>query len=139
MADIQHNSLTGIELHVPGYVQDTDPGAVGAGKLWIDTSAGTGLWVTKVRNATDTGWEVAGSAASGVTTYTVTIIDGDLVAGVATIVHNLGSRIPLVTVYDNNYQAIVPDGIQSVDVNTLLIDLTSFTPLLGTWSIRVTV
>lgn len=54
--------------HPPGFVQSGDPGAVGAYKVWVDTSAGTGLWVTKVRNAADTGWETVGSS-SGVSAY----------------------------------------------------------------------
>lgn len=40
-----------------GFVQATDPGAVGSGSQWVDTSAGAGNWVLKVRNTTNTGWE----------------------------------------------------------------------------------
>ena len=50
MANVQHESLITANLHPPGYVQASDPGAVGAGKLWTDTSGGTGYWVTKMRN-----------------------------------------------------------------------------------------
>lgn len=55
-----HRNLTGANLHVPGYVTDTDPGAVGAGMLWIDTSGGTGNWAVKIRNPEDDNWEGAG-------------------------------------------------------------------------------
>ena len=55
---IFHKDLVTADLHVPGYLQDTDPGAVGAGKYWIDSSAGVGLWILKVRNTTNTSWEV---------------------------------------------------------------------------------
>lgn len=64
MADRQHNTATGDELHVPGYVQSSDPGAVGAGKLWIDTTLGSGKWAIKIRNASNTAWEVIGSVAA---------------------------------------------------------------------------
>lgn len=57
-----HEDLTAPEVHVPGYAQASDPGAVGAGKLWVDTSGGLGAWVAKIRNATDDGWEVVGAA-----------------------------------------------------------------------------
>jgi len=59
-----HKDLTGDELHVPGYMQDTDPGAVGAGKYWIDTSGGVGNYILKVRNSDNSGWEIV--SASGI-------------------------------------------------------------------------
>ncbi len=52
-----HSSLVDGSLHRPGYVQATDPGAVGSGKLWVDTSRGTGEWVLKIRNDADSAWE----------------------------------------------------------------------------------
>lgn len=60
-----HADATTTELHVPAYVQDTDPGAVGAGIMWIDTSAGAGLWVSKLRNTGDTDWEEIGKTPGG--------------------------------------------------------------------------
>jgi len=58
MNGFPHVDLTAPEVHVPGYVQASDPGAVGAGKLWIDTSSGTGKWDLKIRNLADDGWEL---------------------------------------------------------------------------------
>ncbi len=52
-----HKNITGTDLHIPGYVQTTDPGAIGASKVWIDTSGGTAAWLVKIRNVADTGWE----------------------------------------------------------------------------------
>lgn len=45
----------------PFYVQVADPGAVGAGVCWYNTSSG----VLSVRNITDTGWDAVGAAPSG--------------------------------------------------------------------------
>jgi hypothetical protein len=59
MANNTHSALTGAELHVPGYVQTSDPGAVGAGRLWIDTTLGAGKWAIKLRKADNSGWEYA--------------------------------------------------------------------------------
>src|SRR5690242_484970 len=60
-----HHSFSGSQLHVPGYMQSGDPGAVGAGKLWYNTSTG----IVKIRNAGDSGWDAinldAGSVSSG--------------------------------------------------------------------------
>lgn len=52
MPEIQHEDLTSI--HPAGYVQSGDPGAVGANKVWFDTS--TSPYLIKVRNALDSGW-----------------------------------------------------------------------------------
>lgn len=75
MTSTAHSSLSGVNLHVPGYRQDADPGAVGAGKYWIDSSAGTGSWTLKVRNAADTGWESI--VSSGVPDHNHTTGAGD--------------------------------------------------------------
>ena len=72
MANVQHETLITANVHVPGYVQGSDPGGVGAGKLWTDTSGGTGFWVTKMRNIANTDWEpigISGYSGSGQSGY----------------------------------------------------------------------
>lgn len=64
MPGLEHATLTAEALHVPGYLQNSDPGAVGAGKQWTDTSQGTGRWITKVRNETNTDWETVSAGAT---------------------------------------------------------------------------
>jgi len=49
---LQHNLSD--DIHKGAYVQNGDPGAVGAKVLWIDTTSG---FVLKKRNAGDTGWD----------------------------------------------------------------------------------
>jgi len=61
MTDILHRSHTDSELHVASWIQATDPGGIGAGKQWVDTSGGTGLWQLKTRNETNTGWYITPS------------------------------------------------------------------------------
>jgi hypothetical protein len=62
---VAHAGFTGAELHVPAYFQSSDPGAVGAGIVWIDTTTPTSP-AMKVRNAANDGWDlITGSAASG--------------------------------------------------------------------------
>lgn len=55
-----HKNLTGDEaIHPSSYVQSSDPGAVGANKQWLDTTAGTSFTaglIWKIRNAGDTAW-----------------------------------------------------------------------------------
>jgi len=81
MVNVQHNSLVTANLHPPGYIQGSDPGAVGAGILWTDTSGGTGNWTTLMRNIANTAWEIIGitgtSGYSGLSGYSgVTGING---------------------------------------------------------------
>ena len=52
-----HKDLVTGDLHIPGYLDSSDPGAVGAGVLWVDTTGGVGAWVMKYRNSADDGWE----------------------------------------------------------------------------------
>jgi hypothetical protein len=47
------------------YVQASDPGAVGAGVWWIDTSGGTGAWKIKVRDIANAAWEESGHTSGG--------------------------------------------------------------------------
>jgi hypothetical protein len=54
----------------PAYVQTTDPGAVGAGVFWVDTSS----FVLKVRNSGDTGWN---DIKSGAGQQTPLVSDGE--------------------------------------------------------------
>lgn len=51
-----HKDLAGNKLHAPGFIQDSDPGAVGPGKLWIDTTAPSAP-LYKIRNDADDGWD----------------------------------------------------------------------------------
>jgi hypothetical protein len=55
-----HKDLSGDEaIHEIMYVQNGDPGAVGAGKFWLDTTGGATLTagaILKQRDAPDTGW-----------------------------------------------------------------------------------
>jgi len=58
---IEHSELTSI--HRFAYVANSDPGAVGAYKAWVDTL--TTPNVLKIRNLTDTGWVQIGETITG--------------------------------------------------------------------------
>lgn len=59
-----HNSLSGDNLHEPFHrVASSDPGAVGAGKYWLDTSVEP--YVLKRRNSGDTDWVTVGADGGG--------------------------------------------------------------------------
>lgn len=72
---ILHNNFTGADaVHPAAYVSSSDPGAVGAHKFWVDTSAGVPYQLRK-RNAGNTAWEQVG--AVGISDPTTT--RGDLI------------------------------------------------------------
>lgn len=58
-----HRDVVDQNLHVIGYIQDADPGGIGAGKAWVDTSGGTGNWILRIRNEDNDGWEAGGFGA----------------------------------------------------------------------------
>lgn len=60
-----HSDLIETNLHRPfNYEQDADPGAVGAGKYWLDTSSGPPRLLWR-RNALDSGWDAVGGSGGG--------------------------------------------------------------------------
>lgn len=65
MVNVLHKNLTGADaVHPFGFVQSTDPGAVGANLCWIDTSVGP-PYVLRLRNVSNTGWLVFTTGPSG--------------------------------------------------------------------------
>src|SRR5689334_3748933 len=83
MGVIEHKDLTGDDaIHPAAYVQSSDPGAVGAKKLWIDTTSG---YVVKKRKDDDSGWDTLGDLAAVSNALLKTLFDaaGDLIYGSA--------------------------------------------------------
>src|SRR4051812_47021321 len=72
----EHRDLPEDQVHVAGYVDTVDPGAVGAGKLWIDTSGTTPT--IKKRNAGDTDWDDLGVIPEAIVSGT---LDSDVTIG----------------------------------------------------------
>jgi hypothetical protein len=58
--------------------------------------------------------------------------------GILTIYHNLNSLNPDVIITDYNNNRFIADNIYIVDSNSLQVDLTSVSPLQGTWLYTVT-
>lgn len=83
-----------------------------------------------------TGGQLQWAPGSG-GSYSTTFTNGDLVAGVLTVTHSLNQRPVNVQIYTDIFSQIIPDSIVLNTVNTAQIDLSSFTPLTGTWSVIV--
>jgi hypothetical protein len=61
----------------------------------------------------------------------------DLVAGVFTALHARNQAYVLSRVYDDLGVEVLPDDNTIIDANTLAVDLSSFTPIPGTWHLIV--
>jgi hypothetical protein len=78
---------------------------------------------------------VESEIGGGATLTRATFVNGDLAAGILTITHSKGLSAPytaMVVIFDNNNKQIIPDEITGA-TNTVLIDLTSYGTLSGTW------
>ena len=112
----RHPDLVDADLHVPGYIQSSDPGAVGAGIQWIDTSGGAGAWKIKIRNTGDTDWELTGGGAPSAENITRYDKYGD---GALGAVFSANISVPLSPSYSpvslfNLDGSNAPDGLISV-------------------------
>lgn len=64
-----------------------------------------------------------------------TFVDGDLSSSILTITHSKGLSTPFtlnLTITDNSQEQIIPDSV-TFTTNTIVVDLTSYGTLTGTW------
>jgi hypothetical protein len=71
------------------------------------------------------------------TKYKQQFSNSDLSSGSLTIEHNLSEDFPLVQLYNNSRQLVVPDGVSSTNTNELVINLQSYGSITGDWSVTV--
>ena len=60
------------------------------------------------------------------------------VAGLLPVNHNLGNRPSGIRVWMGTGENIEPDEIEIVTVNAIAVNLQSFQPLVGTWTVSIT-
>ena len=102
----------------------------------------TGTWNVRVisgsgiEGATGPTGPIGPSGPSG-SAYTTSFVNGDLVSDKIIITHNLGITFPLVQVFDENDNKIIPTEITYKTTNTVELDFTTMTPLSGTYNVRV--
>lgn len=71
-------------------------------------------------------------------TYRQTFTASDLgTSGVLVIQHNLGEDFPIVQIYNNNREVIVPDQIVGDDSNSVMIALDSYGNITGNWTVVI--
>jgi hypothetical protein len=69
--------------------------------------------------------------------YEATFDNANLVGGVLSVTHGLSQKVVHVVVADNNFDVVVPDDVTFVNTTTTDIDLSSFAPITGTWTVRI--
>jgi len=87
------------------------------------------------------GTKGAGSSGAGVVIgWETQFTNSDLSSGMVTFTHNISAQYNVVhvSIKDNLNNDIEPDDIKYISPNDVQIDLTSFVPIPGTWSILVT-
>jgi hypothetical protein len=83
---------------------------------------------------------LADLTAGNVADYEATFVNASLsVNGSLAVVHGLNSKPSSVAVYPPNGEAVNPDNIVYVSPNAIAIELTSFTPISGVWTVSVIV
>jgi hypothetical protein len=53
------------------------------------------------------------------------------------VTHNLGNYPSSLSISDQNGKPVIPDDWINESVNTVAVDLTSFVPLVGTWTLSL--
>ena len=125
-------------IHKARYIQSSDPGAVGAGKEWLDTT--TTPAIHKKRNAGDSGWDIVpGNAAWGATVakttaytattsdytirrdatsaaFTVTLPAAATCTGLILVIKKTDASVNAVTIDGNAAETI--DGAATVAIST---------------------
>lgn len=74
-------------------------------------------------------------SASFTRKYLTSFTNSDLSSGILTVTHSLANKYVSVSIYDNTDIQIIPDEITASNNSQVLIDLSSFGILTGTWNI----
>ncbi|MBL1177649.1 hypothetical protein [Pantanalinema sp. GBBB05] len=78
-------------------------------------------------------------AEGGNASYDRAFTNSDLsIAGLLPVVHDLNTNPSGVTVFNSSGEMVLPDRVEVLTANTLSIDLSSFIPLQGAWSLSIT-
>lgn len=134
-----------IDSNAPDFVANVDKNVFGGDVNSFydlnDTPANyvgsSGLCVAVNSDENGLVFESCSLGSSSGSSYSVSFVDGDLVDGILSVSHNLGSSYPLLALYDNLEEFTLPDNVLYVDVNSLDLNVLSFVPLSGTWNLRV--
>lgn len=81
----------------------------------------------------------AGAPGSSGASYERTFTQADLsIAGLLPVTHGLDSFPSGVHIWDESGESIGPDRVEVLTADAIALDLSSFTPLQGTWTVSIT-
>lgn len=66
----------------------------------------------------------------------VSFTNSDLVGSNFTYNHP-GNQYPVIEVYNNNNEIVIPTGVTYITSTSTTIDLSGFTPISGTWHLKL--
>jgi len=101
-------------------------------QFWVGTSLKTEM---KYLDGITSSIQTQLDSKSG--SYFTTFTNADLVTGVLTVIHNLGTRLCGVIVFNNSNKICFPDDITLSSSTSCTVDLSSYGTLSGTWGVRV--
>jgi hypothetical protein len=76
------------------------------------------------------------SVSAQTTKYKTTFTSDDLTSGQLTVDHGLNEDFPQVVVYNDSKQLVIPSSVTSVDANSVVIDVSSYT-VNSNWTVTV--
>ena len=65
-----------------------------------------------------------------------TFTTDDLSGGLLTFTHSLADEFVITQVWNDQKRQIVPDAIYPLDADNVVIDLTSYVPISGSWTVK---
>lgn len=120
-----HKDVVDENLHAAGTISSSDPGDIGAGKIWYDSSLGTGNWHVKIRNAANTGWEEVDSKTHTHTESQITDLQAYLTEADADLLYSLLAHTHLeADITDLGNYSSVGHGHVEADISDLDHDAT---------------
>lgn len=69
--------------------------------------------------------------------YDLAFQNNNLTSNRLTVNHNRNTTTPVLSIYDENSYQIFPTDLKIIDKNNLEIDLTGYTPINGTWKLKI--
>ncbi len=77
-----------------------------------------------------------GFSSSEVAAYTKYFTAGDLIDGKLIVIHGLGAIPTAITVWNDSIEAVLPDGVKVLNVNSIEVDLSAY-QVNNTWLISL--